>query len=72
MLPAFEETEQLHCVKWLGVFFQDNLKMNSHVQYIIDRDVYRKGLGRTISHILKSGRGLTDWLFRYILLIDCC
>ena len=31
MPPVLEEIEQLHCVKLLGVLFQDNLKMDSHV-----------------------------------------
>ena len=37
MPPALEETEQLHCVKLLGVLFQDNLKMDSHVQYNVSQ-----------------------------------
>ena len=35
MPPVLEEIEQLNCVKLLGVLFQDNLKMDCHVQYIL-------------------------------------
>ena len=37
MSLAIEEIEQLHCVKLLGVLFQDNFKMDSHVQYILSQ-----------------------------------
>jgi len=37
MPPALEEIEQLNCVKLLGVLFQDNLKMDCHVQYILSQ-----------------------------------
>jgi len=35
MPPALKEIEQLNSVKLLGVLFQDNLKMDCHVQYIL-------------------------------------
>ena len=41
MPPAIEETEQLHCVKLFGVLFQDNLKMDSHIQYILSQCAQR-------------------------------
>ena len=41
MLPALEEIDQVRCVKLLGVLFQDNLKMDSHVQYILSQCAQR-------------------------------
>jgi len=41
MPPAVDETEQLHCVKLLGVLFQDNLQMDSHVQNILSQCAQR-------------------------------
>jgi len=42
--PALEEIEQLHYVKLLGVLFQDNLKVDSHVQYILSQCSHRMSL----------------------------
>ena len=39
--PAIDNIEQLNCSKLLGVLFQPNLKMDSHVQY-------------TLSHVLSA------------------
>ena len=39
--PAIDNLEQLNCSKLLGVLFQPNLKMDSHVQY-------------TLSHVLSA------------------
>jgi len=41
MSPALEEIDQVRCVKLLGVLFQDNLKMDSHVQYILSQCAQR-------------------------------
>ena len=37
MPPALDEIEQLNCVKLLGVLFQDNVKMDCYVQYILSQ-----------------------------------
>jgi len=34
---ALDNTEQLTCCKLLGVLFQSNFKMDSHVQYILSQ-----------------------------------
>jgi len=48
--PAIEEIEQLHCVKLLGVLFQDNLKIDSHVQYILSQCAQRMYLLKLLQH----------------------
>ena len=50
MPPALDEIEQLHCVKLLGVFFQDNLKMDSHVHYILSQCAQRMYLLKLLQH----------------------
>ena len=51
MPPALDEIEQLHCVKLLnGVLFQDNLKMGSHVQYILSQCAQRMYLLKLLQH----------------------
>jgi len=50
MPPALNEIEQLHCVKLLGVLFQDNLKMDSHVQYILSQCAQRMYLLKLLQH----------------------
>ena len=35
MPSAMTDIEQLNCVKLLGVLFQDNLKMDLHVHFLI-------------------------------------
>jgi len=35
LLPAVGDIEQVNCIKLLGVIFQSDLKMDSHVHYII-------------------------------------
>ena len=41
MPPAVDDIEQLDCCKLLGVIFQHNLKMDSHVQYIMSQCAQR-------------------------------
>ena len=48
--PALEEIEQLHCVKLLGVLFQDNLKLDSHGQYILSQCAQRMYLLKLLQH----------------------
>ena len=48
--PALEEIEQLHCVKLLGVLFQDNLQMDSYVQYILSQCAQRMYLLKLLQH----------------------
>ena len=50
MPPAIDEIEQLHCVKLLGVLFQDNLKMDSHVHYILSQCAQRMYLLKLLQH----------------------
>ena len=50
MPPAVDETEQLHCVKLLGVLFQYNLKMDSHVQNILSQCAQRMYLLKLLQH----------------------
>jgi len=50
MPPALEEIEQLNCVKLLGVLFQDNLKMDCHVQYILSQCAQRMHLLKLLQH----------------------
>ena len=41
-LPAaIDDTEQVDCCKLLGVMFQNNCKMDSHVQYILPQCAQR-------------------------------
>jgi len=48
MPPALEEIE--HCVKLLGVLFQDNLKMDSHVQYTLSQCAQPMYLLKLLQH----------------------
>ena len=41
MLPAVDDIEQLDCCKLLGVIFQSNFKMDSHIQFIISQCAQR-------------------------------
>jgi len=50
MPPVVEEIDQLHCVKLLDVLFQDNLKMDSHVQYILSQCAQRMYLLKLLQH----------------------
>ena len=50
MPPALEEIEQWDCVKLLCVLFQDNLKIDSHVQYILSKCAQRMYLLKLLQH----------------------
>ena len=41
MPPMVDDIEQLNCCKLLGVIFQHNLKIDSHVQYIMSQFAQR-------------------------------
>jgi len=62
MLPALEEIEQLHCVKLLDVLFQDNLKMDSHVQYILSKCAQRMYLLKLLQHQCMPLGDFTFWI----------
>ena len=48
--PAIDSIEQLDCCKLLGVFFQSNLKADSHVNYILSQC--------TVAKLLEPGDGM--------------
>ena len=39
--PLLDDTEQLDCRKLLGVIFQSNFKMDSHIQFILSQSAQR-------------------------------
>ena len=47
---AIDTIEQLDCCKLLGVIFQSNLKMDSHVQYILSQCAQRMYLLKLLLH----------------------
>jgi len=49
-LGIVDNIEQLNCSKLLGVLFQSNLKMDSHVQYILSQCVQRMYLIKLLQH----------------------
>lgn len=48
--PAIDSIEQLDCCKLLGVFFQSNLKADSHVNYILSQCTQRIYLLKMLRH----------------------
>ena len=48
--PAVGDIEQVNCCKLLGVIFQSNLKMDSHVHYIISQCAQRMYLLKLLRH----------------------
>jgi len=50
MLPAVDDIEQLDCCKLLGVIFQSNFKMDSHIQFIISQCAQRLYLLKLLHH----------------------
>jgi len=54
-VPPLVDIEQLDCCKLLGVIFQSNFKMNSHIQFILSQCAQRQYLLRLLHH-----QGLPD------------
>jgi len=50
MPSAMDDIEQLNCVKLLGVLFEDNLKMDSHVHFLISQCSERMYLLKLLQH----------------------
>ena len=48
--PAIDGTEQLDCCKLLGVFFQSNPKMDTHVNYLLTQFTQRIYLLKLLPH----------------------
>ena len=57
--PAVGDIEQVNCCKLLGVIFQSNLKMDSHVHYIISQCAQRMYLLKLLRHQGMSGEQLS-------------
>jgi len=55
MPPALDDTEQLNCCKLLGVIFQSNFKMNSHIEFILSQCTQHMYLLKLLCH-----QGLPD------------
>ena len=57
MPPPLDDTEQLDCCKLLGVIFQSNFKMDSHIQFVLSECAQKMyvGLLKLLRH-----RGLPD------------
>jgi len=53
--PLLDDTEQLDCRKLLGVIFQSNFKMDSHIQFILSQCAQRLYLLKLLRH-----QGLPD------------
>jgi len=55
MLPGLDDIELLDCCKLLGVIFQSNFKMDSHIQFILSQCSQRMYLLKLLRH-----QGLPD------------
>ena len=55
MPPALDDTEQLDCCKPLGVIFQSNFKMDSHIQFVLSQCAQKMYVLKLLRH-----RGLPD------------
>ena len=55
MPPALDDIEQLDCCKLLGVIFQSNFKMDSHIEFILSQCAQRMYLLKLLRH-----QGLPD------------
>jgi len=55
MPPALNDIEQLDCCKLLGVIFQSNFKMDSHIEFILSQCTQRMYLLKLLRH-----QGLPD------------
>ena len=55
MPPALDDIEQLDCCKLLGVIFQSNFKMDSHIEFILSQCTQRMYLLKLLRH-----QGLPD------------
>jgi len=55
MPPALDNIEQLDCCKLLGVIFQSNFKMDSHIEFILSQCAQRMYLLKLLRH-----QGLPD------------
>ena len=53
--PLLDDIEQLDCRKLLGVIFQSNFKMDSHIQFILSQCAQRLYLLKLLRH-----QGLPD------------
>ena len=50
MPPALDDIEQLNCVKLLGILFQNNLKMDAHVHFLISVCAQQMYLLKLLQH----------------------
>jgi len=48
--PALDDIEQLDCCKLLGVIFQSNFKMDSHIEFILSQCAQRMYLLKLLRH----------------------
>ena len=55
MPPALDDIEQLDCCKLLGVIFQSNFKIDSHIEFILSQCAQRMYLLKLLCH-----QGLPD------------
>ena len=55
MPPPLDDTEQLDCCKLLGVIFQSNFKMDSHIQFVLSQCAQKMYVLKLLRH-----RGLPD------------
>jgi len=63
MPPVIGDIEQLNCCKLLGVIFQHNLKIDSHVQYIMSQCAQRMYVSAKVT----TSTGYASWS-----LVNCC
>jgi len=69
MPPALDDIEQIDCCKLLGVIFQSNFKMDSHIQLILSQCAQQRYLLKRLRH-----QGLPDvqlLLVAYAVIISC-
>ena len=50
MPPALDDIKQPNCVKLLGILFQNNLKMDAHVHFLISVCAQRMYLLKLLQH----------------------
>ena len=62
--PVLDNIEQLDCCKLLGVIFQSNFNMDSHIQFVLSQCAQRMYLLKLLRH-----QGLPDAQLGYQLLL---
>jgi len=67
MPAALDDVEQIDCCKLLGVIFQSNFKMDSHVNYLLSQCAQRMYILKLLRHQGMSSQQIITVAYALIL-----